>query len=573
MNKVKTAHFVGIALAFFAAAGPARADYIITADSIYRHIAVLAHDSLEGRQVGEIGEQKAARYIQDIFTSAGLEPKGADSGYLQPFDFVKRIDLGENNRLTVNGIELMLNEEFLPMRQSATMKFDFAEIVSVGYGFEIDDDEGIYNDYEDIDVVGKAVLIKRFAPASDDSTGIDFDKYSTITDKVNTALGQDVAGIFLITPEDHDDTMLTAGPVRVHPKDVPVIWLRRKGLEKLGLNLAEPEISTAFGETQLHKTRDTGYNVVGYMPTGNDTTVIIGAHYDHLGWGSAASRYTGEEKMIHNGADDNASGTACLLELARYYSSRRHTQEYSTLFIAFSGEEEGILGSTNFARNMTVDSSKVRMMVNMDMVGRLKEQENGLAVFGTGTCQEFKDYFDSLSYDDVKMVSKVSGIGGSDHMAFYNRHIPVLNFFTGAHEDYHKPSDDLERIDLEGTARVANIVADVVNHFDGYGGPLVFQRTKSEEGARHRARYSVTLGIIPDFVSEVAGLRVDGVSLDRPGDRAGLLEGDIIIKMGETVVGDIYDYMSILGKFRKGDSTRVVIERGQDTLQLEVIFE
>ncbi|MDH4156444.1 MAG: M28 family peptidase [candidate division Zixibacteria bacterium] len=573
MNKLRTALFFSVAFIIVCAGEPVRAEYIITADSIYRHIAVLAHDSLEGRQVGEIGEQKAARYIQEIFTAAGLEPKGADGGYLQPFDFVKRIDLGENNRLTVNGTDFRLNEEFVPMQQSASIVFDFPEIVDVGYGFEIDDDDGVYNDYEGKNVAGKAVLIKRYGPVSEDSTGIDFDKYSTITDKVNAALGHDVAGVFLITPEEHDDTMLTAGPVHINPKDVPVIWLRRKGLQKLGLDLAAPEIISAAGQTELYKTRDTGYNVVGYVPTGNDTTVIIGAHYDHLGWGTAASRYTGEEKMIHNGADDNASGTACLLELARYYSTRRNIQNYSTLFIAFSGEEEGILGSTNFARDMTIDSSKVRMMVNIDMVGRLKEQEKGLAIFGTGTCQEFKGYFDSLSYDDVELVSKVSGIGGSDHTAFYNRHIPVLNFFTGAHEDYHKPSDDLEKIDLEGAARVANIVADVVNHFDGYGAPLVFQRTKSEEGARHRARYSVTLGIIPDFVSEVVGLRVDGVSPDRPGDRAGLREGDIIIRMGETVIGDIYDYMSILGKFRKGDSTRVVVERGQDTLQLEVIFE
>lgn len=546
--------------------------YVISPDSIHKHIAVLADDSLEGRQVGEIGEWKAAQYINAIFESVGLAPKGDNGTYFQAFEFIKRIDFGEKNLLAINGQQLQLKEEFMPMRQSASTRFEFGEVLYVDYGIKVDEEDGDYDDYVGQDVEGKAVIIKRYAPSSEDSSHINFDKYSSLTSKIQTALDHNVSGIFFITPEDQDDTLHAIGPAHVHPKVIPIIFLRRKGLERLGLNLSKPEILSAVGETQLIKVRDTGYNVVGLWPSDNDTTIIIGAHYDHLGWGGPTSRYLGKEKMIHNGADDNASGTAALLELARHFSSGRDRIKYSLLFIAFSGEEAGILGSSYYAKHMTVDSTKIRMMVNMDMIGRLRDQEHGLAIFGTGTGLEFKDYFESLSQEEMKMVFKEPGTGPSDHTAFYNRGIPVLHFFTGAHEDYHKPSDDVDKIDFEGTARVANVLAGVVEHFDQYEGALTFQKTK-DPGGKRRAAFSVTLGMMPDHIAEVKGLRVDGVSLDRPGERAGLKEGDIIIKMGNITVADIYDYMNALSKFRKGDSTTVVVQRGTDTLSLHVVFE
>ena len=547
--------------------------YAISADSVYKHISVLADDSLEGRQVGEIGEWKAAQYIKGVFESAGLAPRGDEGTYFQAFEFIKRIDFSDKNRLAINGQELELNEEYVPMHQSASTGFAFDHVVYVDYGIKVDEEGRRYNDYEGKDVAGKAVVIKRYAPSSDDVPGIDFEKYTSLTSKIQTALDHGANGIFFITPEDRDDTLHALGPVRVYPKEIPIIFLRRKGLERLGLSLSCPEIVTAVGETELIKVRDTGYNVVGCLPTDNDTTIIIGAHYDHLGWGGPASRYRGKEKMIHNGADDNASGTSALLELARYFPSVKNEIKYSQLYIAFSGEEAGALGSNYYVRHMTVDSSKVRMMVNMDMIGRLRNQEHGLAVFGTGTCPEFMSYFDSLSYDSIKLVFKESGGGGSDQISFYNHKIPVLHFFTGAHEDYHKPSDDVEKVNFEGATIVANLIAKVVSDFDRYDGTLTFQKTKSSGASKHRASYSVTVGITPDFIAEVKGLRVDGVTPDRPGERAGLLEGDIIIRMGDIEISDIYDYMNALSKSRKGDSATVVVERGTDTLSLQVIFE
>ncbi|MBU8932439.1 MAG: M28 family peptidase [candidate division Zixibacteria bacterium] len=551
------------------------AKYEITTDSIYNHIAVLAHDSLEGRRVGYEGEIKAAKYIYNIMSTAGLEPKGDSSTFLQSFIFTKKIEYGEANSLTLNGEQLELKSEFLPMRQSASIVFDFTGIVDVGYGITVDSSEGDYDDYAGVDTEGKAVIVRRFAPETTDSTQPDLDRYSSLTNKISNALDHKAAAVFFVTPPDHDDTLRGGGPVRVSPKEIPIVFLRRAGLERLGLDIDSPDISSLTGEVDIYKIRDTGYNVVGYIPTANDTTVIFGAHYDHLGWGGpgSGSRYLGEEPMIHNGADDNGSGTAALLELARYFADRKREIKYSMLFIAFSGEEFGVLGSSHYARHMTIDSSKVRMMINMDMIGRLAEQDKGLAIMGTGTCPEFKIYLDSLDVTDLKLALKESGMGPSDHASFYNRGIPVLNFFTGAHEDYHKPEDDIEKLDCDGIVRVASLVADITSHFDRFDGPLTFQKTKTPEGMSARSNFSVTLGIMPDFISEVNGLGVDGVSPDRPGERAGLIEGDVIIKMGDIKIGDIYDYMNALGKFRKGDTTSVAVVRLLDTLQMEVIFE
>lgn len=567
-----------IALLMSSATAPATAEaYEITPDSIRRHIEVIANDSIEGREVGTEGELKAARYLIDVFRRAGVFPRGdsvratADTTYLQPFEFTKAIDLGDENRLTVQGLDLKLHEEFVPLHQSASMKFEFDTVIYAGYGITTDSVDGVYDDYDGLDVEGKAVMVKRFSPPDSAYPDVKFQRYAFLTYKINEAVRRGAAGIFLVTPLTDDDTLASVGPTRVSPKDVPVIFMRRKGLERLGVELQNPALGHVEGQTELLTTPDTGYNVISYLPGQTDTVVVVGAHYDHLGWGGPGSRYRGEKPQVHNGADDNGSGTAVMLELARYFGMQPKPPRYSMLFCGFSGEEHGILGSSYYARNMTVDPSKVRMMVNLDMVGRLKDQK-GLVVFGTGTAKEFKEYFDTLTVERFNLIRKESGIGASDHTAFYTKSIPVLFFFTGAHQDYHTPTDDVHLIDFEGTADVASFVAETVEHFNSVKAPLEFQRTKSE-GGRHSQRFSVTLGIMPDFIAEVKGLRVDAVSPERPGERAGLLQGDIIIMMDDTEVGDIYDYMTALGRYRKGDSASVVVQRGADTLSLDVVFE
>ncbi len=566
-----TAIAIAVIVLFAAAIQPHAEPYVITSDSVHKHIAVLAHDSLEGRRVGEVGEWKAADYIIAELQQIGLVPGGDDGGWRQAFEFIKNIEQGASNRLAVNGTELQLRDDFEPFTQSGSMSFSFDSVVPVGFG--ITDDGGFYDDYENKDVAGKAVLIARYAP--EDTAAYphtDFNLYSSITDKIRNALDHNVAGIFFYTPPTQDDTLVMMSATRANPKEVPIVYLRRTAMQALGIDITNPTPFAAEGRVELITVRDTGYNVVGVLPGQTDTAIIIGAHYDHLGWGGpgSGSRYLGEEPMIHNGADDNGSGTSALIELAHYFAARRGSIHHSMVFAAFSGEEAGLLGSSHYSRSMP-ESMAVRMMINMDMIGRLRDQESGLAIFGTGTATQFAAFFDTLTSDQIKLTSKESGTGPSDHTAFYNRGIPVLHFFTGAHNDYHKPQDDVELIDSDGIVRVAGIITSVVDYFDTYPEPLAFQKTKAPD--QGRMSFSVTLGIMPDYIAEVKGLRVDGVSPGRPGERAGLVEGDIIVKMGEYVIDDIYAYMNALGKFRKGDSIVVIVERDGQPVNLDVVFE
>jgi hypothetical protein len=548
-------------------------EYVITKDSIRNHIAVLASDSLEGREVGEPGELRAAAYISRVFASAGVRPAGDSGAYLQGFDFIKRIELGDSNRLVLNEVELTPGREFSPLHHSANATYRFGEIVDVGYGVVAP--HGGPDDYAGKNVAGKAVLIRRYSPDavdSSDTSAAAVNRYADLTAKINTAIDHQAAGVFVITPTTHDDTLLGMAATRVTPKEIPVVFLRRAALNRLGLSPDSPALESAEGQTDLRRIRDSGYNVVGLLPGQTDSVIILGAHYDHLGWGTESSRYLGKEKKIHYGADDNGSGVAALLELARRFASTSIPPRHTLLFLAFSGEEAGLLGSSHYVRNWTVPRDKARLMVNMDMVGRLNEQEKGLIVLGAGTCAQFKTYFDSLTAPAVKMTFSESGSGPSDHAAFYNDSIPVLHFFTGAHPDYHTPDDVVDKIDFDGVVAVTDVVASIVRHFDQSPEELVFIRTKDDQQGRHRSQFSVTLGVMPDYISEVKGLRIDGVSPGRPADRAGMLRGDVIIRLGEKPIGDIYDYMSALGQFRLGDSAQAQVVRGADTLTVTVEF-
>ena len=564
---------IGAALIFaVATAYRPVAAYEITADSLRHHVYVLAADSMEGRRVGTTGEWMAAQYLISVLKSAGVTPGGTD-GYLQPFDFVADVVVGDSTHLVINGVDMKLDEDYRPLPHSANGAFDLGEAVDVDYGITVDTSEGNYDDYADLDVKGRPVVVKRFAPEAGDNPHIDFEKYSSIINKINTAVAHEAGAVILITPEDRDDTIPARMESHITPKNIPIIYLRRHALQRLGLDLSKPVITSMAGNIEMIPVHDTGYNVISRIDTDNDTCIVVGAHYDHLGWGTSASLYTGSVPMIHNGADDNASGTSTMLELARYYQTHRDNLKYSLVFCGFSGEEAGLLGSSNFVKSSLIDTTKVRMMINMDMVGRLHQHDTTLAIFGVGSAAEFKPYFDSLNWSGMHLAYKEPGTGPSDQTSFYNRGIPVLYFFTGAHEDYHKPTDDADKVDYDGMAQVADLVVHTIDYFENYPGSLTFQQTAGPDAGRQHASYSVTLGIMPDYVAQVKGLRVDGVIDDRPGQRAGLMKGDVIIKMGDVTVGDIYDYMNALSTFHKGDTTIVVVERGNKEVSLNVIFE
>jgi hypothetical protein len=313
----------------------------------------------------------------------------------------------------------------------------------------------------------------------------------------------------------------------------------------------------------------TGRNVIAYKDFGATNTIIIGAHFDHLGMGEENSLWTGDP-AIHNGADDNASGVAALLEIAHEITS--NPTKYSGnnyLFIAFSGEERGLWGSNYFCKNPTIDLKKVTYMLNMDMVGRLNSEKK-LAINGTGTSPTWNEVLQGLA-TEVSIITTESGVGPSDHTSFYNVDIPVLHFFTGQHEDYHKPSDDVEKINLDGEMLVVNYIERLISTLNSKE-KLAFTRTKDESTTK-ASSFKVTLGVIPDYLYDGEGMRLDGTKEGRPAEKAGLIKGDIVLKIGDYGVSDMQTYMDALSKFDKGQTTPVLIKRNGEEMTFMVVWE
>lgn len=311
-----------------------------------------------------------------------------------------------------------------------------------------------------------------------------------------------------------------------------------------------------------------GRNVVGFLDNGAENTIVIGAHYDHLGMGVGGSRHTGEP-AIHNGADDNASGVASMLNLAARLKAGKATNN-NYLFIGFSAEELGLIGSKAFAEDPTIDLGKVNYMLNLDMVGRLKE-EKVLAISGAGTSPAWKPVIEGIRLHGIKAKTSDSGIGPSDHTSFYLKDIPVLHFFTGQHDDYHKPSDDAHTVNFKGIVEVSNFIMAVIEALDD-SGKIEFTKTKDEQAGSRAPKYKVTLGVMPDYVFDGKGLKIDGVMDGRTAANAGLKAKDVVIKMGDHEIKDIYGYMDALSKFKKGDKTTVTFIRDGKEMNAEVEF-
>ena len=308
----------------------------------------------------------------------------------------------------------------------------------------------------------------------------------------------------------------------------------------------------------------TGRNVVAFLDKKADKTIVIGAHFDHLGMGGQGSLHRGDS-AIHNGADDNASGTAALLALAKIF--KYETLKSNILFIAFSGEENGLWGSNYFVKNPTVDLKTVNYMINMDMVGRLNP-EKSLAVHGVGTSPSFPPVLDPINADSLKLVPSESGVGPSDHTSFYLQDLPVLHFFTGQHADYHKPSDDADKINYEGLVQVIRYISRMIAGLDAEP-KLAFTKTKDSSDS---PRFTVSMGVVPDYLYDGKGMRVDGVSDGKPAQAAGLQKGDIVIQLGDSTINDMMGYMRALSVFKKGDSTQVVLERAGQKIAAKVKF-
>ncbi|MGA0283547.1 MAG: M28 family peptidase [Saprospiraceae bacterium] len=307
-----------------------------------------------------------------------------------------------------------------------------------------------------------------------------------------------------------------------------------------------------------------GRNVGAYKDNGSDYTIIIGAHYDHLGYGPEGSLYSGPP-AIHNGADDNASGVATMMALAEILATKE--MENNFLFLAFSGEEKGLWGSNFFVDNNPLSNEDVNFMINLDMVGRLND-ENKLAVYGTGTSPIWNETLTGIK-SDFNFTMSESGVGPSDHTSFYLEDIPVLAFFTGQHEDYHKPSDDWDKLNYDGIMDILDYLTDLIAELDD-DGKLAFTKTKDEQ--EEAPDFKVTLGVIPDYLYDGKGMRIDGVREGRPAENAGLIKGDVVMKMGALEIVDMMSYMKALGAFSPGQTVKVTVLREGEMIEKDVSF-
>ncbi len=609
------------------------------------HVTYLASDKLEGRRTGSAGATAAAEYIANEFARAGLRRSvgrdlpgmsilEADSPrrYMQEFPFVAGVELGQKNSLAAQpswggeAVTLRAGVDWTPLGFSSSGKVEAAQAVFVHYGIAAS--ELNRDDYAGADVKGKVVIALDGTPDGDNPHG-GFGRYGDPRWKAVAAKDRGAKALVLLSLKEKfaDDKLSALSYDNSGEAGLPVVALAKPAWERLLESVPEDKKSTGLvASTKAHATQTGGpkkfekfswsltadvvrrnapaYNVVGVLegsdPELKSEAIVIGAHYDHLGRGGAGS-LAPREGEIHHGADDNASGVAGVLELARIFSSNRTGR--SLVFVAFSGEEEGLLGSNYYVNHPVWPLDKTVAMINMDMIGRMKERR--LMLGGTGTAAEWREWIKSANQgigtfrlrdtpeslmkegvhevpgkmggspgvvnltEEFALTLNEDGYGPSDHSSFYAKGIPVLFFFTGTHQDYHKPSDTAEKIAYEDEARVVSFVQRIVGWIDASDRRPTYAVAKSQAQGRS-VGFRVYLGTIPNYAETNDGMMLDGVREDSPAAAAGLKAGDKIIKMAGREVRNVYDYTYALGEMKAGEEYEVEVVRGGQTLKLKI---
>jgi len=522
----------------------------VTLKNLESHIQYLADDKLEGRRAGTAGEQLAMDYISRQFNQIGLIPKGAD-GYLQPFDINDGKQIGSGTHLIINDQELRPKEDYFPFPYSPNVSIDAMPAISV-------------------QEAGMPWFVNLKDVIEENANNPHFDLQDYIHGKASDGKKKGATALLFYNTSDRGDDLKFDGKDKAETTTIPVLYVAKPAAKKY---FKDPAASLDVKlKVDIAEKKRVGHNVIGYIDNGAPMTVVLGAHFDHLGYGEDGNTMlrTGEH-VIYNGADDNASGTAALIELSRLIkNSRLNKSNY--LFIAFSGEELGLFGSKFFVEHPTVSLSNVNYMINMDMVGRLNDSTKALTVGGYGTSPEWSSVINDRNkkYSFLIRIDS-SGTGPSDHTSFYRKDVPVLFFFTGLHADYHRPTDDYDKINYVGEVSIVDYIFSLIEKENKEDHKLAFTRTR-ETQMNTSSRFSVTLGIMPDYSFGGSGVRVDGISDGRPAQKAGLQAGDVILQLGNYNVTSLENYMEALGRFKKGDTTIVKFKRGAENKEASVQF-
>ncbi len=589
-------------IVFAATAGDAAFD----PDRYLDHIKYLASPEMRGRESGSPELEKAAQYIADHFKADGLKPADGKS-YLQPFEITTSAKPGKANRLDVDlkgdAESLQPNKEFEPYSFSSRGKAS-GGLVFAGYG--ITAPEYNYDDYAGLDVKGKFVLVLKHEPQEYDEKSVFEGKvytdHSQEYSKAANARRHGAAGVILINDRVNHSSAgdeLDAFGAAAGPADAGILfvqvkeqvvgpWFKAAGKDLMelerGIDADLKPRSFAFPGLEVRENVDvervvkTVHNVLGYLQGQTDEYLIIGAHYDHLGLGGVFSLAPSLTGTVHPGADDNASGTAGVIELARHFSALPKPKR-GILFMTFAGEELGLLGSGYYANHPELPLDKAVTMINMDMIGRVRDGK--LYVGGAGTGTTLRKDLDGITPRYALHVdySDNSGYGSSDHTSFTAKQVPVLFFFSGLHGDYHKPSDTWDKINAPAAVEVLQLVADITDRLDNQTDRPEFVRVEEKQTNPHAGQlsgsaggggYGPYFGSIPDFAEPPRGVRFADITPGSPAGKAGLKAGDILIRFGADPVQNLYDFTYALRAHKPGDEVEVEVLRGDQSVKVKV---
>ena len=521
-------------------------------DNLRKHVVYLSDDRLEGRRTGTDGERLASEYIAEQFKKNGLVTFGDKGEFFQSFkiDDGKKVESGAV--IIVNGkIKLYCPADFHPLSNSPSamsVTIDYNPIINEKgnvWRLDVSDllESNSQNPHFDVNVSIREKIVKMSSLGA---------KAVLVTQTRNSGYEH------VFNPKDKTETL-----------PIPAFYVGRKVfMECFNDTLNDTEIIIDY---HISPTYRNGRNVIGWIDNKSAKYMVIGAHFDHLGYGEDGnSMLRTPERAVHNGADDNASGTAAMIELSRLIGDR-NLRTHNYIFVAFSGEELGLYGSKYFVENPPFGLDKTTCMINLDMVGRLNDTTRTMTIGGYGTAKQWPEILKADKTDPgFKYRIDSSGSGPSDHTSFYRKDIPVLFFFTGLHTDYHKPTDDHEKINFRGTKDIVRFIRAVVNRTANYSN-LDFQKTREQQTGTS-TRFTVSMGIMPDYTYTGAGVRVDGLSDGRPAKSVGIKTGDVVVKLGDKEVDSVESYMKALSGFKKGDKTKVVVKRGTDLITFDIGF-